>query len=902
MTLSKLDLRALADGEPRSIDALGTVMQSLGWISGLQKLSRPHGRKAPLWELSIAAEPAAVMTFAPTRQDRLTSLGYTRQARYALSWSGERIALYDTLRWSNRPGDLPLFLADIDDRVAIAELLELLGRDDILDEIPSDLVPPADEHETLPELLGKALRRLRLDVAEAEAYSGREPGGRDTAVLRLFHQILYVRVAEDRRRPQSRLKIRELLVSDRLNTDLKTLLADYRSTANSELFESARITVDALPTHSVHEVLRQTVEPWDRLQLDFSVARSDLAGRLYESYLAELPAEDVGKDAGQRLFSVVRGIDQREKQATFYTPPALAAILTERALRGWTCGRQRCSPADIRVVDPACGSGAFLIAAYDWLRKYFEHQRGRALRPNEREELLVNCIFGADVDERALGLAQVQLLERAELHGRLPSLRNNLYLGDSLPAPPGYDATTEQVPWEKIIDQNGPFTTVLGNPPFGAQAKLPSRLSIERIAELADCYPEIKSFGQDYAYFFLALGMRLLTSDGTAGLVMPRVLLGLGQGTAARQFLAEAGVSWISDLRAAQVFRGVNASVTGIVLDRRRPAMTHIDAISDSRTNPRAMLDDLAKGDSPVITRSSVSRERLKALASTGWTAFRVRWADDLSSELTRSVQPMVSEENMREQRDVRTGVKTGRVADFIIGPESYSVAPAGKITLAERVIPERFLPRVVYASDIAPFDLRETGKRVLLPFELDGQRGCDPNLLAELKARGGLPTNYQHGYLPTLLGPKVLLRAVAREPAAVADPAGRYVPVMRGVHVLRLDDIPVKYLASIAALLNSAFYQWLLRGLGAPRSDETIEVTLADVRSLPLPDLSDTELRQLYIQGQDITEALAKVDPISRIHAVRDARAALDVLVFEILGASQRLRDIVKNELIRVA
>lgn len=903
LTLSKLDLRALADGEPRSIDALGTVMQSLGWISGLRELSKPRGRKTPLWELSIAAEPAAVMTFASTRQgDRLTSLGYMRQARYAVSWSRERVALYDTLRWSDRPGDLPLFLADVDDRAAIAELLELLGRDDILDEIPSDLIPSTDEHEALPELLGKALRRLRLDVAEAEAYSGREPGGRDTAVLRLFHQILYVRVAEDRRRPQSRLKIRELLVSDRLNADLQSLLADYRSAANSELFEPAHITVDALPTKSLHEVLRQTVEPWDRLRLDFSVARSDLAGRLYESYLSALPAEDIGKEANQRLFPVARGIDQREKQATFYTPPALAELLTEQALRGWIRGRPSCSPADIRVVDPACGSGAFLIAAYDWLRQYFEQQRGRALRPSEREELLVGCIFGADVDERALGLAQVQLLERAELHGRLPSLQNNLSLGDSLPAPPESDAVVGQVPWKGIISQHGPFTTVLGNPPFGAQAKLPSRLSVERISELAGRYPEIKSFGQDYAYFFLALGMRLLTSDGSAGLVMPRGLLGLGQGAAARRFLAEAGMSWISDLRAARVFQGVAASVTGIALDRRRPAMARIDAISDSRANPRAMLDDLAEGDSPEITRSSVSRERLKALADTGWTAFRVRWADDLCGDLTRSVQPLVPEENKRDQRSVRTGVKTARVADFIIEPELYSVGPVGKITLAERVIPERFLPRVVYASDIAPFDLHDTGKRLLLPYELDGKRACDPNLLAELEARGGLPTHYQHGHLPTLLGPKVLLRAVAREPAAVADPTGRYVPVMRGVHALRLDDIPVKYLASIAALLNSAFYQWLLRGLGSPRADETIEVTLADVRSLPLPDLSDTELRQLQVQGQDIAEALAEPDPISRIVAVRDTRAALDVLVFEILGASQRLQDIVKNELIRVA
>ncbi len=405
MTLSDLNLHSLARGDEQSIDDLAVLMQTVGWTSGLCQVDTARGRGAPLWELAIAAEPAALMTFAATeRGARLTSLGYTRQTRYAVSWSTKRAALFDTLRWRQRPGDLPLFWAELGDRAGLAELLELIGRDNVLNETPSDLVAPTGEHEALPQLLGRALRQLRLHVADAEAFSGRDPASRDTAVLRLFHQFLYVRIAEDRRQARSRLKIRDIMTSDRLNADLTILLGDYREAANSELFEPAGIAVAALPADSLREVLRQTVEPWEHLHLDFSVARTDLAGRLYESYLADLPADEKDSGAPRRLFSVAQTTDQRKHRATFYTPPALARLLTDRALTDWIHRRRPRSPSDIRIVDPACGSGAFLIAAFDFLRGYFETQRGRTLRTSEREELLVRCIFGADVDERDPGV------------------------------------------------------------------------------------------------------------------------------------------------------------------------------------------------------------------------------------------------------------------------------------------------------------------------------------------------------------------------------------------------------------------------------------------------------------------------------------------------------------------
>lgn len=892
-------LRAIGRAEQSSITALSKTFCELGWPSGLQRVPRDsRPRRIQLQELCFASEPAALIALgsAPNRAS-LASAGYTRQARYVVAWSPDEVALFDTLLWKSEPADLPLFQAQLNDRYEISYLLSLLSPDNVLEEVPSDLIPNEDMHAALPKVLGDALNNLRLQVADSSAYSGNDPAESDTEVLRLFHQLLYVRIAEDRGTARSESRIQNVMEHKNVGEQLEELLKDYRDQANSELFNPVSISVAHLPTSPLRDVLRQTVEPWKRLRLDFTLARADLAGKLYESYLAALPAQEPDEKRAGRLFQLARGVDKREKQATFYTPPALARLLCDRTL-GTKLSGQGVELEDIRIVDTACGSGAFLTTAYFMLQDYLEARKGRTLRPAERERILLECIFGADVDERAIGLAQVQLLEVANLHGRLPTLRKNLFCGDSLPAPPGVKAGADEVPWDEIVGERGLFTIALGNPPFGSQVKLPMRLSIEQISALVSQYPEVRAFGQDYAYYFLALSMRLLETDGYAGLVMPRPLLSLAAGKRARKFLAEAGVSYVTDFRATHVFPHVGASIATVVVDRTVPDETRIEGLQDSREDPRGAIDALMQGSEKGTTSITISHTRLKEIAETGWTPFRVRWFPQLESMLARKTAPL----GAGSMRDVRTGVKPGRVEDFVLGPDDWRAVKSKSVVVGEHVLPERFLPQVVYASDVRPFKLEVSGRRLFLPFEQDGSASSNPDVVNALKARGGLPTNYRHGYLPTLCGPKILLRAVAREPASVSDPTGQFVPIMRGVHAIRMDDIKPEHLRGIAALLNSSFYQWLLRGLGSPRSDETIELTLSDVRGLPVPEFSTEELSELCSFADGVKEAIKEENPVRRVKAVRNKRADLDNYVIELLCVSAIVRNAIQEELIREA
>jgi hypothetical protein len=152
------------------------------------------------------------------------------------------------------------------------------------------------------------------------------------------------------------------------------------------------------------------------------------------------------------------------------------------------------------------------------------------------------------------------------------------------------------------------------------------------------------------------------------------------------------------------------------------------------------------------------------------------------------------------------------------------------------------------------------------------------------------------------LLGPKVLVRAFAKEPAAVSDPDGMYAPIMRGVHAISFPELARSELSAVTAMLNSAFYQWLLRGLGAPRSDETVEISIRNLAELPWPELTAVELTTLTELSRATEKALCEKTASERILAFRERRLELDDYVFDVVRATEKLRDVVISETLRNA
>jgi hypothetical protein len=872
-----------------------SLLSHLGWGEHVRNLSsvRLDGRAL---EMYAAGESQAVLVLADKDVDSTAvSLSYSRESPYTVTWTPEHLRVSRTTRWNERPGDTTLLDVPVEDHRALSEAVQALRREDILDRTLDQLEGPATEHPELARKLAGELAALRASLAESAVYAGNRAEDTDLAVLRLFHRLLYARVAEDRARLAAPFTVAQIAVSDDPVSRIADMLRLCSQQLNSELFERPTELLVDIPPESLRGLLRALTEPWSRLRLDFSIAHTELASRLYETYLSLVPAEE-DSAATQRLFNTVASADRRSHQASYYTPSAFADAIVDRVLGPWADATEPAKFSDALIVDPACGSGTFLCSAFLWLRRYFERIFDRPLTSAERAALLTTSIFGTDLDERSLGLAQVQLLELAEIDGRLPRLAGNLIHGDALGGPPGFAPHDGDIDWNKFISQAGRPTCVLANPPFISEGRRRRRLGHARVAELDQIFPEVRSKGADHAYLFVSLAARLLGGHGASGFVLPRQLLDGASGEKTRSLLVNQGLHWIADLRTVPVFTDVDIGVCAVAtcMDNVTPDI-RVQTSRDYRTDPRRIVDALTHDpEGEGLLEFTLSRSAIKARVGRGWSPLGIHRARATVNSLAHTSSIL------SEHATITQGVKPA--GPTRVAPERTAAEAPGNVRIDGVTVPERYAPLIVTGSGVSPFVVRVTGERVLLPFDDDRGPTDDPGVVQLMDRIGGIPANYRYGDLTVLRGPKVLVRTLAYEPAAAADIDGVLVPIVRGAHAVGFHDVDADHLPGITALLNSAIYQWLLRTVGTPRQNEFIELVDRDLEQLPWPDLTQSSLDLLTEHARAVQRARRFGDSMRSVAGVRGARRVIDELAFDLVGASARLRETVRSELLRSA
>ena len=216
----------------------------------------------------------------------------------------------------------------------------------------------------------------------------------------------------------------------------------------------------------------------------------------------------------------------------------------------------------ITILDPACGSGAFLNAALRFLMD--EHRlidemeakvTGSAIVFQDVENsILEHNLFGVDINEESVEIAQLALwLRTAKPHRKLNSLNQNIKCGNSLisdPAVAGEKAFDWQREFPQVFEKGG-FDVVIGNPPYVHLESI-----IETSKQLEQAGFETYNKRGDMYVLFVEQAFRLVRQDGIVSYIMPNKWLQAGYGKELRSFLLTKNLERLIDFGDIQIFEG----------------------------------------------------------------------------------------------------------------------------------------------------------------------------------------------------------------------------------------------------------------------------------------------------------------------------------------------------------
>lgn len=303
-----------------------------------------------------------------------------------------------------------------------------------------------------------------------------------------------------------------------------------------------------------------------------------------------------------------------------------------RHIRAWNAYREALSR--IRVLDPACGSGAFLIEVFDYLYREGQvvNNQLATLRGGQTElirwdkHILANNLFGVDINEESVEISKLSLwLKTANRNETLVYLDDKILLGNSLieaPEVAGATAFNFRDAFPDVFADGG-FDIVIGNPPYiDSEEMVRSGQQLAR-DYLSTAFQCTRGNWDVYIAFF-ERGLSLLRNDGELCYISPDKWLGRPFGTELRRHL-QSGIEFICEV-GRNVFEvaKVDAVLTKVVkagkpdlaiLRLEGDDVQEIRSVSKLTISPGDPLDDLFSPFFDLIKKVEEANGTLQAIA-----------------------------------------------------------------------------------------------------------------------------------------------------------------------------------------------------------------------------------------------------------------------------------------------
>ncbi len=720
------------------------------------------------------------------------------------------------------------------------------------------------------EKLSKSILKLNKNITEKDL---------DEVVQRILDRLIFIRNCEDREIEEKSLlsnaRIWRQLGHGQLIKALRQVFFDYRANYNSTIFGrngeshlSDEVEVDNEVLFEIIEGLYHTKD--NVIEYDFSLIDSDILGNIYEQYLGHLLHKT------EKRAKVDESHAKRKEQGIYYTPTYIVDYIVKNTIGELAKEKTSDEMENITVLDPACGSGSFLIKSYDALENYF-NEKGKAIIKKGngeyytlREHLLTKNIHGVDLDLQAVEIAQLNLLMKIATKGhKLPLITKNIQNGNSL-IDDEVVAGDKAFKWEErfpdIIqyDENGKlkegygFDVVIGNPPYIRNRELNKndKAFMNKSYETAE--------GQwDIYQLFFERAIKLLKDGGYLGFITSNKYATAEYGKNLRQFLLEnCKIISIIDASDIDVFKDASTYPYVIILQKcsnKNALMTNMVEIAHISTDNE--IYDIRK---TVKNQSDFNNDKN--------LVFNLNIVD---SALIRKLN--IKTKLLGELCEIREAIHTGNIREKVLFNEKKN----------------DFCQKVIGGRDISRYNSNWNGKWILYnPAVIDKKKG-------------------EYGNFPDKMyfdNPKLLIRDISLRLTATYDDSRLYcLNTLYSVILKNNNDrIDLKY---ILGILNSNLINYVFSSQFSgshvsggylrfkPMFTKQLPIHLATpVEQKPIVELVDRMLslnKKLADLGDKNTTETAR---LKEEIAATDAK--IDSLVYALYGITEEEKKIIEDSL----
>jgi len=386
------------------------------------------------------------------------------------------------------------------------------------------------------------------------------------AVQQTIDRIIFLRIAEDRSvEPYGALK--DTVKSGNYYQNLFHLFQQADDKYNSGLFDFRKDKISH-PAHGLNrgltidnKVVKTIVNElyYPESPYEFSVLSVEILGSAYEQFLGKTITIDKAHRA-----KIEEKPEVRKAGGVYYTPQYVVDYIVKNTVGKLIENKTQKEISKIKIVDPACGSGSFLIGAYqyllDWHKNYYtdngkisKGSKGNPLTPEgnlttaEKKRILLNNIFGVDIDVNAVEVTKLSLLLKC-MEGEtsasishqlqmfnervLPTLDENIKSGNSLVDIDFYSTQLDFGDEKKIkpfnwqkgfpdVFKQGGFDVVIGNPPYVMLQNLETR----EVFDYALRKFQSAKYKIDTYQIFTEQSIKLLKEQGLLGFITPNSFL-----------------------------------------------------------------------------------------------------------------------------------------------------------------------------------------------------------------------------------------------------------------------------------------------------------------------------------------------------------------------------------------